>query len=113
MITAEESEKLEGELLPYKGLMGKAADVVMDQEVSNYPIFVVHQEELNIGVPLDTSQLYGKWQVHVSSLEEFATKQLIESSKIDGFRAVYKDPKTYLCLFLVQEGAATFVFIPR
>jgi hypothetical protein len=113
MITEEEFKKLEGELLPYKIMMGKAGDVVMDQEVSNYPIFVVHQDEINVGIPLDTSQVYGKWQVNVSSLEEFATKQLVDPSKIDEFRKVYKDPKDHLCLFLVWEGAATFIFIPR
>lgn len=113
MITPEDSKQLEGELLPYKGLMGKAADVVIDQEVSNYPIFVVHQDDISVGIPLDTSQVYGKWLINVSSLEEFATKQLVASDKIDNFKSVYKDPKANLCLFLVQEGLATFIFIPR
>ena len=42
-------EKLEAELKPYLEVMGKAADAILDQDVSLYPIFIVHQHTVDIG----------------------------------------------------------------
>ena len=105
---------LEQEMQTYKPILRKAADSILDQEVSKYPIFVLHQQEVSIGVPIiEKEKVKGNWSVNASSLEEFATKNLIESAKIDNFKKVYKDPKNYLCLFVLSELGATFVFIPR
>jgi len=113
MTTEEQHKKLEYELSPYKSFLSKTSDAVLDQDVSQYPIFVVHQQGINVGIPLETDHIEGDWLVNASSLEEFATKQLIESSRIDDFKAVYKNPKSFLCLFVVVEGSANFIFIPR
>ena len=43
---------LEKELQPYKKILAQAADVILDENVSKYPIFVLHQQELEMGVPL-------------------------------------------------------------
>lgn len=105
---------LEQELQPYKAILSKAADAVMNQEVSDYPIFVVHQQEVSMGIPLvdkDTSK--GNWSVNVSSLEEFVTKQIVDNQKVDNFRKTYKDPEEFLCLFVLSELGAQFIFIPR
>lgn len=105
---------LEQELQPYKAILSKAADAVIDQGVSNYPIFVVHQQEVSMGIPLvDKDKSKGNWSVNVSSLEEFVTKQLIDNTKVDNFRKTYKAPSEFLCLFVLSELGATFIFIPR
>ncbi|NJL74410.1 MAG: hypothetical protein HC892_04545 [Saprospiraceae bacterium] len=39
---------LEIELISYKEVLGKAADTVLDEDVSKYPIFVAHQEEVQV-----------------------------------------------------------------
>lgn len=105
---------LEQEMQTYKVILGKAADAVLDQEVSDYPIFVVHQQEVSIGVPIiEKEKVKGNWSVNASSLEEFATKNLIEGDKIDNFKEVFKDPRENLCLFVLSELGATFVFLPR
>ena len=109
----KELTSLEKELKPYKSLLGNASDTIIENEVSSYPIFVLHRQLINIGVPLNTDAITGGWSVSASTLEEFATKQLIESEKIDGFKAVYKDPTAFLCLFVIEKSGATFVFIPR
>ena len=93
MITEEEHKKLEKEIQPYNGFLSFTADAILDQDVSQYPIFVLHVQGINVGIPLDTDHIQGNWLVNASSLEEFVTKQLIESSKVDAFKAVYKDPK--------------------
>ena len=105
---------LEQELQAYKAILGKAADAVVNQEVSNYPIFIAHQQEVSMGIPLiDKDKTKGNWSVNVSSLEEFVTKQLIENAKVDDFRNTYKNPEESLCLFVLSELGATFIFMPR
>ena len=115
MITkAEEYQNLQAEITPYIKMMGQASDSIRNQDISRYPIFILHKIQLPFGLPLvDREKLGGKWSVHASTLEEFSTKQLIEEHKVDDFRAVYKDPKLYLCLFIIQGETANFIFIPR
>lgn len=105
--------KLEKELAPYKNIMEKATDSILDQEVTKYPIFVVHQHNLEIGIPLLNEDFNSKWMIQASSLEEFVSKQLIEPNKVDSFRTIYKTPDKYFCLFVLSELGAKFIFMTR
>lgn len=107
--------ELQKDLAPYLSMLGAAADTILDQDVSRYPIFVLHQlEELEIGIPLlQASPPEVRWSVQVSTLEELATKRLIEMGKVDHFRAVYKNAQEFLCLFVLTPTSANFVFLPR
>ena len=109
MAKTSEFIQLEKELTPYKETMEKAADSVLDQEVSLYPIFVVHQQEMEIGILL----FEHLWSVHISCLEEFVSKQLINVEKVDSFKTIYKNPSKFLCLFVLSELGANFIFLPR
>ena len=101
-------------LNPYFPVMAKASDAVLDQEVSEYPIFVLTNEIAHIGIPLiDEITSLNSWSMNMSSLEEFSTKQVIQAGKVDDFMGIFKDPKSYFCLFVVEQGGANFVFIPR
>lgn len=107
--------KLKEMLNPIIGMMGQASDKVVDEGISTYPIFVIHQQEaFGVGIELirkqDGNKEYG---VNISTLEEFVAKQLIESARVDNFRQVFKNPAQHLCLFVIDEIGATFVFIPR
>ena len=105
---------LEEELKPYVSLMAKAADAILDQGVSKYPIFVAHQHQVDIGIPLQEKAPGGPdWSIHASTLEELVTKNIIEPARVDSFRSVYKAPEEQLCLFVLSELGANFIFIPR
>jgi hypothetical protein len=105
---------LEKELQPYRNVMTRAVDAILDKEVSDYPILVVHQQTIELGVTIvDRKNTGGTWSIHASSLEEFAMKQLIETGKIEDFQSIYKDPKEHLCLFVISELGAQFIFLPR
>ena len=109
-------ERLETDLKPYLLVIGKASDSIMDQDVSSYPIFVVHQmESVDIGIPILSHEAKDgpAWSVHASTLEELATKKVVEMDKVDAFRRVYKDPKENLCLFVLSDLGANFMFISR
>lgn len=106
--------QLQLELQPYLEVMTRAADAIMVKDVSKYPILVVHQQEIELGVQVvDRKSRKTKWSIHASTLEEFAMKQVISADKIEDFQGVYKDPNQYLCLFVISELGANFIFIPR
>ncbi len=107
-------KQIEREIRQYIPILSKAADSVLDQNVSNYPIFIVHQEEIEVGIPvIDPQKVKSTWSINLSILEEFAAKQIIKTENIDNFRQVYKDPQEQLCMFVISEIGANFIFIPR
>lgn len=114
MSTETQYTQLKEDLQTYLPLLGEAADTILDQDVSRYPIFVVHQlEELEIGISLlQRQEPQLNWSIQVTTLEELATKRLVEMEKVDRFREVYKNPREYLCLFVLAT-VAQFVFLPR
>lgn len=107
--------QLKVELKSYMKAMAQASDTIIDKEVSAYPIMIAHQQELELGIPIVTTETFpqGKWNIHASSLEEFVAKQIINTEKVQNFRATYKDVKSFICIFSLSELGAQFVFLPR
>jgi hypothetical protein len=106
-------EYIEKIITPYKKIMSQAADVIVTEDVSRYPIFIMFQSEINAGIAVVNKQEDGgDWNIHASTLEEFYAKKLIEAEKIDDFRILYKKHETELCIFVLSEDGANFVFIP-
>jgi hypothetical protein len=106
--------QLQEELEAYKPILTQTSAAILDQEVSKYPIFVVHQQDVEIGVVIvDKDRSGGLWSIHASTLEEFVSKQIVENDKVDDFIEVFKSPKNYFCLFVLSELGANFVFLPR
>ncbi len=106
-------KQIEAEIQPWLPMMGKLADQVQDQDISRYPIFVVHPATIELGLPVIEKGEQSRWSIHISTLEEFSTKQIIQPEKLEDFKQVYKDPAEQLCLFLLSDLGATFIFIPR
>jgi len=104
---------LEEELQRYNGVLREVADATMNNHVSNYPIFIAHQKSLEIGIPLIVREQSGTfWSYHISTLEELVTKNIIQGEGLKNFKEVYKDPQKFICLFVVEDTGATFVFYP-
>lgn len=107
-------QKLDAELAPYRKALSQAVDTILEQGVSKYPIMVVHQIEVEIGIPIiRREQVKGDWSVNASTLEEFVAKQIINEKWVDRFREVYKNPEEEICLFVLSELGAMFIFLPR
>jgi hypothetical protein len=104
---------LERQLQPYKSILGQAADVVLEQDVSKYPIFAVHQQELELGIALIEAGKALPWSVNASTLEEFVTKGLVFEDKVQEFIKTYKNPSEFICLFVLSELGAQFIYLPR
>ena len=105
-------QHLQTELQAWLPTLGKAADTILDQEVSKYPLFVVYKGDVAIGLPL-VERENEEWSINASTLEEFATKGLIQADKLENFQEIYKDPLEFICLFVVDKQGATFIFFPR
>ncbi len=105
---------LQQELKTYLPALTQAADTIRAEGVSKYPILVLHKLEIAIGIPIiDRHQVQGDWSVNASTLEEFVTKRLIPIEQADHFRKVYKNPEAYICLFVLSDIGANFVFLPK
>lgn len=107
-------QQLERELAVYGGILGKAADTIVEKEVSEYPVFAVHQQIFDVGIPLiEREKTNGNWSVNASSLEEFVTKQIIQPDRVESFQEAFKPVETHVCLFVLSELGANFIFYPR
>ncbi len=105
---------LEKEIQGYKKIMAEASDIIRDKDVTDFPIFVMHQQQLELGIPIaEQGKVKGNWSIHASSLEEFVSKQIIEPKNIEKFKRDYKDPKDQICLFVLSELGAQFIYVPR
>ncbi len=106
--------QLEDDLRRYRKALNDAIEIILDQELTHYPIFILHQQELEMGVKLiEAGPNTGLWSVHASSLEEFVMKSIIEQEKVKDFQKVYKEHKEHFCLFVLSELGAQFIFFPR
>ena len=105
---------LEQELRTYLPALNQAATEIRDNDVSKYPIFVIHQHFVDIGIQMvDKEKVNGNWSVNASTLEEFVTKQIIQPEKVEDFKKRYKEAKEELCLFVLSELGADFIFLPK
>lgn len=105
--------QLERELKQYREILNRASVAMRDNEVSNYPIFVAHKQEVELGLKLieqDNEKFL--WSINISSLEEFVAKQVIVSEKLEEFKKVFKKPDDQLCIFVISELGAAFVYLP-
>lgn len=108
-------ESVQRDVRIYEDYLKKVADAVLDEHISEYPIFVVHREEhINLGRPIIfADQMEMDWSVNASLIEEFVKKRIINPIKVAEFKRVYKNPRQYVCLFVViGDGEANFAFYP-
>lgn len=97
----------------YMDAIHEVAIDVLDAGYTEYPIFVAHQHEVNVGeIILDKNDLGTNWTIQVSSIEEFVEKQIIKGNLKDKFIQNFKDPRKFMCLFVIVPEGANFVFNP-
>jgi len=113
---AKITEKLlliKDQLQPLTPIVAQAAEKIKEEGISNYPIFVVHQGEAQIGIPLiDREKVNSYWSVNASTLEEFYAKSLISKEKLEEFKKLYKEHEGEVCFFVMSEIGAQYLFMP-
>jgi len=94
----------------------EAAYLLTERKISEYPIFPVSRQILPIGqvliAAMEKPELDLKWNYHFSMLEEFLQRGLVQEEALDLFKAAWRDPEEYCCLFVVEPDFMNFIFIP-
>ncbi len=81
---------------------------------SSYPIFPICKSKQPIGQVLfaknDMPEL--EWDYYASFLEEFEQRNILDKEGSKRFKAAYKNPDEFCCLFVIDETFTRFVFVP-
>lgn len=102
-------EQLQEYVIIAKGIV----ETIKSEDISNYPIIIAHQDQLEIGVAIvQKTDSIDSWSLNASTLEEFYTNNLIDESKIDEFRRIYKSHESEICFFVLSELGGQYLFIP-
>jgi hypothetical protein len=52
------------------------------------------------------------WNYFITYVDEFIQRKLIAEELLDEFKAAYKDPDEFCCLFVMDGVFTSFVYIP-
>lgn len=108
-------DSLHDDLEICRDYLKQVSNMVLKSEVSQYPIFVAFREDsdVDLGIPIIRKAEFDiAWSFNISHLEDFVNKSVILKEKTEEFRKNYKDPTQYLCVFVVDETAGSFIFMP-
>lgn len=104
---------LETDLKIYIESLKEVAQDIIQEGISQYPIFVAHQSKCKIGeLILDNQELATVWSISVTYLEDCVERQIVLGEKTGAFKRAYKNPNQYVCLLVVTMEGANFVFYP-
>lgn len=115
MFSEKDLHQIKEELQPLLPVMKKAALSIKDEEISNYPLFVIYnnEEEIGLGIPLlNENQKVGNWGVNATTLEELATKKIVAMENVERFCDIYKTHPNSVCFLVWKEGSAQIVYLP-
>ncbi len=80
---------------------------------SDNPIFVITNEEMDLGVLLiGSTELTNRYNYRASYMQEFVDRKLIGEESILLFTENYKNPEEYCCLFALIGDFSGFIFVP-
>lgn len=104
---------LRTDLLMLADSLQEIAAEVVEEGVSNYPVFIAHRHSISIGEPVFTkADVNTEWDIHLSTLDELQTKKVIPAEKTASFVANYKDYKKFACVLVLEPEGANFLFFP-
>lgn len=86
---------------------------VRSRNFSKYPIFIVSDKEVDLGVLLfDRKDFSTVYQYRAGFLENFLENEMIGKESKELFIENYKNPDEYCCLFVLDNEFAGFVYLP-
>lgn len=106
-------QKVENFLRSRALVLEQASEAIRDEGVSNYPLFVVHEQAMDMGVLLESSSREAAFYLSASTLEEVYVKQIVAADYVDDFRKLYKEKSEQYCVLLLFAGEARWLFVPK
>ena len=80
---------------------------------SENPIFVITNEEVDLGVLLiGSTEMTNRYNYRASYMQEFIDRKLIGEESVDLFKENYKNADEYCCLFALIGDFSGFIFVP-
>lgn len=103
--------KISSDFVKVADLLKEASYQIKTRGISEYPIFPMTQTDIPVGSLLyEAGKMENQWSYYASFMEEFMERALIE--KASDFKAIYKDPDEFCCLFVVDPQFTNFTFVP-
>lgn len=91
----------------------QVAETVIEEGISEYPVFIASQELVNLGRPIfDQEEFPLNWFFSASILEDFMKREIVLGEKLQQFKKAYGDPMERACIFVVTPEIGQFVFVP-
>lgn len=86
---------------------------VIEEGISEYPIFVAAQQLVDIGkLIFDPERANLNWYFFASILEDFINRDIIQRSKVKEFQDAFGDPLEKACIIVLTEEQMQVVFVP-
>ncbi len=104
-------DRFKEEIRHYHALMQEAFEGVVREDVSRYPVFIFHQQDVTVGLPIaNRNDVNGNWSVNISTLEEFYIKGLVTIEQVEEIKSkINGQPPQYCCLVVSgEEGGLVF-----
>ena len=106
-------ESLQNDVAQVGEHLKQIATRVIEEGISEYPVFVAAQQILDIGKPIfDRDSVMLNWFFSASILEDFVRRKIVLEANLKSFQKAYGDPKEKACIFVVTNEDARFVFVP-
>jgi hypothetical protein len=106
-------ESLKVDLKIYEEMISEVSADMIAEGFTEYPIFIATGHEVKMGeLILDKDDQAGTFNIYATTLEEMIEKKLVLESKKAEFTRTYKDPAKFMCVMLLTETIASFVFVP-
>ena len=108
-------QEIYSDLYYTKNFILKVLNEIKDNKVSNYPIVVLSEKEIDLGIKIvDKNDFKLHWNFYISHLEEFVNKGIVLKEKVKDFTKVYKEHPNHLCLFVTfDETEADFIYVKK
>ncbi|TAE88630.1 MAG: hypothetical protein EAY81_02765 [Bacteroidetes bacterium] len=106
-------ELLKDDIEFYQGMLKEVSADILNEGFSKYPVFIAHQEPIKLGeMIIDASEYSRSYNISATVLEELLERNIVTKEREQSFKDAYKNPSQFLCILLVTDKGASFVFVP-
>ena len=104
-------ETLKSDLNIYDEMIKEVSAEMVAEGFTKYPVFIASSNDINFGeLIIDKNDMAGTFHVFATTMEEMIDKNLILENKRNDFVKAYKDPKKFMCILLLTDTTASFIF---
>ena len=97
----------------FEEIIQEVASDIIKEGFSEYPIFIATEHDIKLGeMIVDKNDMNARFSMYATTLEEMLEKNLVLPARKAEFIKAYKNPKQFICVMLITNAIASFVFVP-